>query len=152
MVLAAAPLGCSSQVQDADGADASQGAVTTWAVHRFAREGQGEKIGSLYLTDPAGGPPRSASVGRHGLRIVLDTAPQDPTGQDSGADDPAAEVRVVYSREGAADTRAFVAVAAPGEAGVYLGTVELGAPGDWRFRIRIVGGVGGSALLTVADR
>jgi len=119
-------------------------------VHRFSREGEGERIGSLYLTDPAGGPPRPATVGTHGVRIVLDDFGGEVESV-AGADE-APEVRVIYSRAGAADTRAFIAVAAPGEAGVYLGTVELGAPGDWRFSIRIVGGGGGSALVTVADR
>ena len=71
----------------------------------------------------------------------LDPAPAD-----------VAEVRVIYSRQGAADTRSFVAVAAPGEPDVYLGTVELVAAGEWRFRISVVGDGAGSASITVPER
>jgi hypothetical protein len=119
-------------------------------VRRFSRAGQGERIGSLELTAPAGGPPRAATVGTHGIRIVLDDVEVEPGENVDGGE--ALEIRVIYSRDGAADTRAFLAVAAPGEPGVYLGTVDLGAPGEWRFRIRIVGAGGGSAQITVADR
>jgi hypothetical protein len=101
-------------------------------------------MGEITLTDPAGGPSRAASIGTHGIRIALDS--------EAGTAEADAEVRVIYSRQGAADTRAFVAVADPGEAGVYLGTVDLVAAGEWRIRVRIVGGGGGSAQITVPGR
>ena len=115
-----------------------------WPVYRLAREGPGEEIGEITLTDPAGGPPRPARIGTHGIRIVLDAQAGEAVGP--------ADVRVVYSRRGAADTRAFVAVEVPGEAGVYLGTVDLVAAGEWRIRVSIVGGGGGSAQITVPGR
>jgi len=117
--------------------DSGDAAPDVWAVHRSTREGSGEEIGQITLTDPAGGPPRPARIGTHGIRIVLGDA------------DVPGEVRVVYSRQGAADTRAFVAVEAPGEPGVYLGTVDLVAAGEWRVRVSIVGAGRGSAQISV---
>lgn len=155
MPAAVIPVACGSSEHGSDEVASGSDAAVSWPIYRSAPEGRGERIGSLELTSPSGGAPRPARVGTHGLRILF----EDPAG-GTGAPESAAgsgvaeatEVRVVYSREGAADTRSLVAVAAPGEPGVWLGTVELGASGTWRFRIRIVGGTGGSAQVTVPDR
>ena len=124
-----------------------------WTVHRLTSEGPGEEIGKITLTDPTGGPARAARVGTHGIRIVLDDQIGEAgEGGEAGADVEVrapAEVRVIYSRQGAADTRAFIAVKAPGEPGVYLGTVDLVAAGEWRLRVSIVGAGRGSARITV---
>ncbi|MFQ5743037.1 MAG: hypothetical protein ACE5HV_05535 [Acidobacteriota bacterium] len=119
------------------------GESPSWAIRRFSSQGQGAPIGRVSLTDPAGGPARPATVGTHGLRILLgkpDAAPQ--TGKT---------VRVIYSRQGAADTRALTAVESPDEPGVYLGTVELVAAGDWRLAILVVDGERGAAILKVSE-
>jgi hypothetical protein len=143
-------------------------APEAWPVHRFTREGPGEKIGEITLTDPTGGSPRPASIGTHGIRIVLDALASEvvvgvaqETDGGTGADGAAGtvedvtqptEVRVIYSRQGGAETRAFVAVEDPGQPGVYLGTVDLVAAGEWRIRVSIVDGGGGSAQITVPGR
>lgn len=133
----------------------------TWPIHRVGREQPGEEIGEITLTDPVGGPPRPANIGTHGIRIALDVeageagVPDEAgaTGETGAEGEGAAapEVRVVYSRQGSADTRAFVAVRAPSELGVYLGTVDLVAAGEWRIRVSIVGGSRGSAQITVPE-
>ncbi len=135
-LLALAGVGCSSPEPNQ-----APARPTAWSIHGSTREGSEQEIGRIHLTDPAGGPTRPAGVGTHGIRIVLDTIREE-----------AVEVRVIYSRDGAADTRAFVAVAAPDEPGVYLGTVDLTAAGEWRFRIRVVGAAGGSAQISVPER
>jgi len=137
LVLLVAVTGSACTSPDSASSDSGPDA---WPVHRLTREGPGEEIGEITLTDPSGGPPRSAHVGTHGIRIVLNAQAGE------------AEVRVIYSRQGAADTRSFLAVEVPGEAGVYLGTVDLVAAGEWRIRVSIVGGGGGSAQITVPGR